>query len=815
MPPDTADTPLRFGRFEISPTERLLRVDDRAAALGARAFDVLLALAQRRERLVAKQELLDLVWPGVVVEEHNIAAQISSLRKVLGPDVIATVPGRGYRFTATLEVSTNGAQAGVAAPAQQRHNLPEQRTRFIGREVALAELGRLLPQTRLLTLVGIGGCGKTRLALHFARQQLANFADGVWFIDLAPLEDPQRVPSACASALDLGTESDAALPDQLAAHLAERQALVVLDNCEHVREGASALVDALLAHPGRSRILATSREPLAVAGEQLYPVRSLSLPATADLDEIRAADAVRVFVARARLALPEFEVGAGNASALVEICRRLDGIALAIELAAARVTMLSVFDIAARLEDRFRLLTGGASAAARQQTLLATMQWSYDLLDPHEQRLLRQLAVFVGGCTLEAATAIAQAVDEYELLMRLTALHDKSLLTVEGGAAGDAGSRPRYQMLETTRQYAKQRLDESGETDAALARHAWHFLALAEAAAPHLQGPQQSLWMARLRDEHENLVAAMNWCARTPDPVGAQCCLRLAAATGRYWLFNDVELGCRLTLDALGRDPDAADSEAHFQTLRGLAAMFMHRGQGEVGQPHARAALAMAQRLGVVEWQAMAHSAIGTCLGRMDEEEEMAALRHYEQARDLAQASGSALPLGVALNNIATIDFRHGRLEPAEQSFRQSLHLARARGDIRLALIVLHNLLRVLVAARRHADAHACAVEAELLLRGVGEDVLRFELLEVAAGLASSQGQHELAARFWGVARPRYTDAGYRRPFEDEAHLTRLRAGARQALGELGFEKAEAAGRTLALDAAMLELRQWLERPLQ
>src|SRR5262245_54202577 len=265
MPPGTAEPPLRFGRFEISSAERVLRVDGQPAALGARAFDLLLALAQRRERLVGKQELLDLVWPGVVVEEHNITAQISSLRKLIGPQVIATVPGRGYRFTAKLDAPTTDAQAGAPKTSQPRDNLPEQRTRFIGREAALADLAGLLSETRLLTLTGIGGCGKTRLALQFAQQRRADFADGVWFVDLAPLRESERVAAACAAALELDKEFEAPPADWLGARLAERHALIVLDNCEHVRAGVASLVDAVLARPCRARILATSREALAVA----------------------------------------------------------------------------------------------------------------------------------------------------------------------------------------------------------------------------------------------------------------------------------------------------------------------------------------------------------------------------------------------------------------------------------------------------------------------------------------------------------------------------------------------------------------------
>jgi predicted ATPase/DNA-binding winged helix-turn-helix (wHTH) protein len=802
MPSDPLDPPLRFGRFEIVPAERTLKVDGRPAALGARAFDLLLVLARRRESLVTKEELLDAVWPGLVVEEHNIAAQVSSLRKLLGPGAIATVAGRGYRFVAATDRQPADARDDAAAHRPPSHHLPEQRTRFIGREAELAEMTRLLSQARLLTLTGIGGCGKTRLALQCAQQQLDAFPDGVWFVDLAPLREPDRVAAVCAATLQLG-EGDSPTPARVAGPLAERHALVVLDNCEHVHEGAAALVDAVLSCPGRTRVLATSRERLGVAGEQLYPVRPLSLPRTGDLDDVRAADAVRVFVDRARLVMPEFDVATSNAGAIVDVCRRLDGIALAIELAAARVTVLSVPEIADRLEDRFRLLTGGASATERHQTLMATMRWSHELLAPEEQRMLRRLSVFAGGCSLDAAAAVGDAADDYEALRLLSALHDKSLVTVERGAG-----RPRYGMLETVRQYAHRQLEDQGEADDARRRHAEHYLRLAEAAAPHLRGSQQSVWMARLRDEHENLVAAMTWFTQERargDPEGG---LRLAAASGRYWLFNEVELGCRLLLQALSRAAHGVASAARCQTLLSLAAMHMHRSQGDVGVQHARAALVAARHLGAVEWQAMALNGIGACLTTQGDEE--AGLRYYEQARDLARANHCAVPLASALNNIATSDFRHGRLQSAQRGLRDALHLERAAGDIRSTSMTLHNLIRALVAGRQHEEAHASAVEAELLLRGVGEDALKLELLEVVAGLASSRGEHRVAARLWGATRQRFTDAGYRRPVEDEAQLERLAAQSRQALGDAAFEQHESAGRALDVDMAMSEMRAWL-----
>lgn len=808
MPPAT-DEPLRFGRFEIRPAERALLVDGCSAAVGARAFDLLLALAQRRERLVGKQELLDLVWPGVVVEEHNIAAHISSLRKLLGAQVIATVPGRGYQFVAKPDAASPVQPAG-AGPSV--HNLPEQRTRFIGREAALADLERLVPQSRLVTLTGIGGSGKTRLALQFARQQLAKFADGVWFIDLAPLRESVRVLGTCAAALGLDKAPETELAQRLAAHLAEREALIVLDNCEQVRDGVAALIDALLSYAGRSRIVATSREALAVAGEQRYRVPPLSLPATSDVNVLLDADSVRVFVDRARLALPEFEVTADNAAAIGEICRRLDGIALAIELAAARVTMLSVFDIAARLEDRFRLLTGGNTSVARQQTLLTTMQWSYDHLQSTEQRMLRHAATFAGGWTLDAANAVAQAADEYETLALLTALHDKSLLAVERGAGGDirhdGSAKPRYRMLETVRQYAQQRLDESDEAAAARTRHAEHFLALAESAAPHLRGRGQPQWMARLREEQENLVAAMNWCAGANSAVDPQWGLRLAAATSRYWVFNENDLGSRLANAALQRDHKGIDSAARFHTLLGLAGMNMHRGDAQASLALGRTALAMARGQASVEWQMKALAVISSALSTLGEAD--AALPHNREALELAEASGNIEYVATLSNNISEIERGQGELESAERGYRKALSLGRAQGDFLLTAIVLHNLVRLLVTRGRHEDARVCAVESEHLLRGVGEKVLKFELLKVVALLAGSRSEHALAARFWGAGQSRFTDAGYRDPRLDEAQMAQQMAEARRALGDAAFEAAEAAGRTLDLDAAMLELKLWL-----
>lgn len=796
--PTSTDTLMRFGRFEIDPAERVLRIDGKNAIVGARAFDLLLALAERRGQLVSKQELLEIVWPGVVVEEHNIAAQMSTLRKLLGPDVIATVAGRGYRFAAApggAPLRTDGLPA--------RHNLPESRTRFIGREAALADLARVVPQSRLTTLIGIGGSGKTRLALQFARDQIDAFEGGVWFVDLAPLDSAQRVAGACVAALGLSERSEPALADRIAAHLTERNALLVLDNCEHVHAGAAAIADAMLARAGAGRIVATSREALGVAGEQLYPVRALSLPATSQLSEIRAADAVRLFADRARRSVPEFEIGADNAAPVAAICRRLDGIALAIELAAARVAMLPVTDIAARLADRFQLLGGVAAGDARQRTLLTTIQWSYDQLAPAAQRLLRQMAVFAGGWTLAAATAVAQCADEYETLALLTALHDHSLLVVE------RGERPRYRMLETVRQYAQHQLDESGEAGSTRTRHAACYLADVERAAPQLRGPGQPQWMAQLRAEQENLVAAITWCANVDSPVDAQWGLRLVAATARYWIFNGIEVGSRLAQAALQRDRDAADSPPRFNTLHALASMHMHRGDAQTSLQHACVALAMAQRCAEIEWQTKALTAIGSALNLQGDVE--GALQHEHEAMQLAEASGNVEYMASLSNNIAETERSRGNFEAAERGYLKALHLGRAHGNLLLSAIVLHNLVRLYVACGRPDDARTAALESEQLLRGIGEQVLKFELLKCVAALASSRGDHAVAVRWWSAAQPQFIEAGYWDPEVDTALYDDRMDAAKHALGNAGFAAAEAAGRTLDLDSAMRELKKWLD----
>ncbi|HET9976827.1 MAG TPA: tetratricopeptide repeat protein [Burkholderiaceae bacterium] len=797
MPPDS---PLRFDHFELHPAERVLRVRGEPVSVGSRAFDVLLVLAQRHERLVTKQELLDLVWPGLVVEEHNIATQISTLRKLLGAGAIATLPGYGYRLTAQTVAAGAAAPSAAATGPTARHNLPDPRTRFIGREAALAELERLLPAARLLTLTGIGGCGKTRLAVQFARRQVAAFADGVWFVDLAPLKEAERVASSCAAVLGLGEEGSTPLIERLVRQLAARRTLLVLDNCEHVIDGVTALVEALLAGTGDTTVIATSREGLGVPGEQIYPVRSLSLPASAELGAVRGAESVRVFVDRARLALPDFEVDADNAAPLAEICRRLDGIALAIELAAARVPMLPLAEVAARLDDRFRLLTGGSRALPRHQTLHAAMQWSYELLATAEQRMLRQMSVFAGGWTLQAAAEVAQAADEYEALALLTALHDKSLIVVD---RADVGERPRYRMLETVRQYALERLNECGESGGARARHVAHFIAMAEEAEAHVRGPDQDVWMSRFKQEHENLVAALSWCCA--GPVEPSSGLRLAAATGYYWGWNSVELGDRLTRAVLERDHAAAPTPEREGALRALARISEFRGRHEEALAFAQQALAVARQLGAPRRIAWALNAVGSALASLGHT--APALRAEEEALELARRLDDGVLLFTLLNNVGTCRHRAGQLDAAERCCLEALGLARRHVGRVGHVVVLDNLIRVLVARGELDRARQFARQCLPLAR---REKVSVDLLEATVGLASRRGEHALAARFWGAADRQLLAWGYRHEPGELEHLEPLLANSRRELGDAAFEAAEAAGRAMPFEQALTELEAWL-----
>ena len=573
------------------------------------------------------------------------------------------------QFAEALATAAAGGPTPTPAPAGEAlpgHNLPRHRTHFIGRERELSECARLLDGARVLTLTGIGGCGKTRLALKLAEHLLPSFPGGVWFVDLAATSEGSRVIEAVAGALEVRETAGKALMQSIGEHLAGRRALIILDNCEHLLDDVGVLSDRLLEAGSELRLLVTSREGLGIDGERLLPLRSLSVPSVQsshDVAAIRESESVRLFVDRAQRVVRDFDVTPVNAAGVAEICRRLDGIPLAIELAAARVKVLSIDQIRERLDDRFRLLTGGSKTAmARHQTLQAAMEWSYDQLTPEEQRLLRLVAVFSGGWTLDVVSRLAdEGTDEFELLDELSRLVDKSLVIVDRRAEGE----PRYSLLETVRQYARDRLKDAGDLVTVRNRHAAEFAALAERAYAG-RVSEEDRWSAVLEAERDNLRAALD-LLRACDPERH---LHMAGALAWFWVARSylVEGREQLTaaLSATPADP-----------------------------PRASRARALAGAANLLAWQG----------------DSAAAASCWRDALRIWREVGDERELALALEGAGWADFVAGEDERAAATFEEYMRLQRATGDVHLIHRAMIGVGQLAVALDRVDQARCCAAE--------------------------------------------------------------------------------------------------------
>ncbi|HZV92279.1 MAG TPA: winged helix-turn-helix domain-containing protein, partial [Caldimonas sp.] len=528
-----------FGRFELRPESRRLLHEGEPVPLRGRAFDVLLALWERSDRVVSKSELLDLVWPGLVVEENNLAVHVSALRKHLGAQAIATVPGRGYRFTAAVAAAGPSGAEGTPASAESsgsahlvEHprrltNLPAALPPLYGRVDELGDLRELLGNHKLVSIVGAGGMGKSRLAQTTAHAMVQRWTDGAWMIELAGVSNPALLPNVAAQCLDIKVAGGSPR-DELVASLSQRSLLLVLDNCEHLLEAAASFAQAVLDGAPHVTLLMTSQEPLRLRGEQQFRIKPLSVPPESTTVDARAFGAVALLEARVRSIHPRFAIGDDVMDVAVDICRCLDGLPLAIELAAARVATLGLRPVRDRLGERFRLLTGGSrSTLRRHQTLRAALEWSHSLLSHDEQAVFRRLAVFAGGFAMEMAQLVAgdARLDDWAVLDHLSALVDKSLVV-----AGD-GDSPRYRLLESARAFGLEQLAAAGETADTLRRHALavrrHFETV---DATNLDGGLRTEELeALLLPELDNLRSAHGWA--TVDAVDVETAVVLAACS--------------------------------------------------------------------------------------------------------------------------------------------------------------------------------------------------------------------------------------------------------------------------------------------
>lgn len=610
-------------------------------------------------------------------------------------------------------------------------NLPTHLTSFVGREKEQAEIRELIVRHRLLTLTGPGGIGKTRLAVQSASESLSQYSDGVWLVKLAPIQDPLLVPRSAALAIGLHEEPRRPVIDMLCDYLHDKEMLLLLDNCEHLVEACAQMADRLLQACSQIYILASSREVLGVAGEVTYRVPSLRLPDVEQLHSLESLsqyEAVQLFMERARSAVPAFTLTDENTVPLVQICHHLDGIPLAIELAAAKVRVLTLEQIAERLDDRFHLLTGGSrTALERHQTLQATIGWSYNLLSPAEQILFRRLSVFIGGWTLEAAESICAEtsglVRSETILDLLAQLINKSLVIAEEmhDQPGHAAGRSlRYRMLETIRQYGNERLVDSGESDTLRDRHLGYFLDWAEAAAPHLIRPEQLDWLATLDTDYENLRLALKWALRKESPEAA---LRLCAALGMFWRIRCYWMeGSKWLKSALTRKanhPTAAENLARVRALTQDAELAQNLDELERMKESAELSLGLAAEGPDRRDAVIARLYVGKSLRRRGEDEEarqwiLECLAEFQEMSDPYWE--------VACHNgLNSIRIRQDELRSSEESsFLQALDSARSAGERSNLAEALLIYSRWLLIFNRVEEAQTCAEEADRYLKQVG-----------------------------------------------------------------------------------------------
>src|SRR5579859_1021129 len=593
-------------------------------------------------------------------------------------------------------------------------------TSFVGRERELADLRQLVGRARLATLTGPGGIGKTRLALHASAELVGAFADGVRVVEFAALANPAFVARTVAAALGVAETGDRPLLDRLGAALRGQHLLLVLDNCEHVSGACAALVNELLSTCPQLHVLATSREPLRVTGEAVWPVPPLTLPEpgrTPPAAELMKFEAARLFVERAFFMQRGFVLTGQNTAAVTQVCQRLDGIPLAIELAAACVRDMPAEDIAAGLDDRFRLLTRGSPAALpRQQTLWATIDWSYALLPAGLRALFRRLSVLSGGWTLEAAQAISaaegQPAQAQPLRSALAQLVDKSLVIVEEGEQGW-----RFHMLETIREYARERLNDSGEVEAQRAAHLAYFLRLAEEAQPQLRGAQQAQWLNRLETEHDNLRAALTEALqrRLAEPA-----LRLAAALGKFWEMRGYFSEERDWLArALALEVSSAPLLARARALYEAGRLAVQQGDNPAAQRQLQLALEFFQHEEQAEGIGQTLNALG--LAALNDGDYTRGRALLEESLAVHRQANSPREIAVALNNLGLTAKAQGDYEAAGRYYAESLAIKRALGDTRGTAMSLGNLGVALRNQGDYAGARACSAESLALFRQLGD----------------------------------------------------------------------------------------------
>lgn len=763
---------LSFQGFEIHTARRQVRVSGEQVPLGARAFDLLMLLVEQRERVLTKGEIFASVWPGQVVEDNNLTVQISALRRVLGFEAIATVTGRGYRFVGQL------AQEGAVLSKQAAGNLPMTALPVYGRERELVELLGAHETLSCVTLCGLAGVGKTTLALWAARQMAAErpYAHGAWQIELANVLDPERLVQAICEVIGLELNPRDLPLTQCLAQLRHRELLLVLDNCEHLADEVATFVDALIKAAGRVHVLATSQEPLRLPGERIIRLNPLEVPPTTDACDATEYGAVRMLLERVRAAMGgSFEPNAQELGDMVEICRQLDGVPLALEFAAARVPVLGLEGVRNRLYDRLRLLSRGPrTAPSRHTSLQAALEWSHQLLPAPAQLLLHQLSVFPGGFSLQGAELLVGPDGASHLIEHLEVLVERSLVGRQTGA------RPRYRMLETTRAFALDALRASGDGVDWASR-------LAHAMAQLCMSAARERDSALMWQEIPNARAALNWALTAPGHeqvaitiatfisvglgaagatgealdhlkrvrplVDAHCPTMLAA---RFWHWYgrvgsegrmpvSLSVEAMLTADALFES--LGELRHRHSCQRHLAEVELEAGHAERAEAHLRVARELEQD-GAPEADRMRRLRVESRLADARGQHDLA-LRHAQAALDLAEALGIKRYRLLLKADMAWTQLQMGRADAAVdgclellQYLDDSIRQGQARGR------VLSGLTAALVAAGRIERAVRSAGDSLVALRQA--NLLRGRC-EVFAWVAAAAGGAQAAAQLIGA----------------------------------------------------------------
>lgn len=671
------------------------------------------------------------------------------------------------------------------------NNLPQQLTSFVGRRREMAEVRRLLSSTRLLTLTGAGGCGKTRLALQVASKLLKEYRDGVWFVDLASLSDPSLVPQAVASALSVREQQGRTLSETLADYLKPRKLLLILDNCEHLVQACASLTDTLLRTCSDLRVLVTSRQSLSVAGETIWRVPSLSVPdhqQNLPVRTLKQYDAVQLFTRRAMLKRESFLVTPENAPAVAQLCCQLEGIPLAIELAAARMNILSLEEIVERLDSRLRLLVSGdQQAPSRHRTLHATIDWSYNLLTNLEQSLLRSLSVFTGGSSLQAIEDVwAGEIDEYEVLDILSGLDDKSLVIREEHAG-----RSRYRLLETVSQYAWGKAVATHELDLLRTRHRDWCLRLAEQAEPELQGSQQLVWLERLEIERDNLRAALGRADENDNSSEVEATIKLAGALWYFWSIrgyldeglhwlnralhkstsakpearakilvgtawlaigqSDYSTGKKLLEESLSLYRQAAYKPGIAISLRGLARTTFEQGDYESAQTLLEEALQHYRELKDKRGLGVVTGRLGYVVGQQGDFERASLL--LREGLAISKELGNRADIANALINLGEVARSKGDYDVARPLYEEALAIDRETKRTSGVAVSLANLGSLALWQGEYDKAEAHLKESlGLLIQLGGEQLSIAQCLTGLAGVCCSDGQMEDAARLLGAA---------------------------------------------------------------